>query len=999
MELRPKDPGAARSPTNPSSEPASPEYPPSARSSLLRSVSAYLPKTARTPSPTDQAGPAKRRSEPGLRSSQSERGLLSAVPERLRPRRSFSPPEAGPSPRGSLEVSDADRAGPRRGPSFRPKHIVTSDLVTEDMVAAPRAFSPRFLQRQGSARRDDDSPRLSPPRSPYRRSFTTPGGKLFKRASWGSDSGASIVHELAGRLERLERQGGGRRSLGDAADSPGTPSLADDDFETGLDSVDDFASARGADDASLGGALEGASPGGFARSAGVPLEKQMDLLRREAKVNEWQRRLEQQEADLCAFRQNQQAAEANRRYSRLASALTFRASPESPGAKPPSPKAPKKDAGDEAPGRHAPGDGLSGLLATLVFDPQGSDWFMVLATVLLVFAIAGAAEAPLVWGFREAPAGAWRATVIFADVLFLVNVALGPLKAYVDKHTLLLVRDVRRTGKRYARTWLLCDALAAVPLAATLGTPYVFLRLFRAGVVFQYSWIFHYVDRTTASSAATFRLFRLFVFYVFLGHLLSCCYWRIATSADDGRYGGAEWWTVSAEMEAAALGHRWLFATTKSLTLLLGEDTAPGTAVECGFVCATISLGVFGLSVVIGQVTLVASDLDAIGRKKTEQVDAVLLYLRYRGVPGDVSKEIVRFIEYMWNSGQAEHETAGLETLPDSLKLRLDLALKQQLIRKVPLFEDLPPTGVVAVVRALQSLVVIPGEVIVHEGHEGHEMFFIGSGSVRVYKRREDGSDIELAQLHAGSFFGEMALLEAQLRMASIAALTFCDLFVLSASDYEDISQSNSSLRDALHAFARKRRDSNADKLQALGTAPAEGDGGDETRVLVDDADAEQDALRHQLVKRVPIFEGVPPSAVLSIVNALQALVVAPGELIVKEGNDGGEMFLIAKGSVRIFKERSADHFDDDGDADRVVEIARLNAGSFFGEKALLEEKARRNASVAAVTDCHVYVLSKTDYDRIASLNSTMRRAGLEKKARALGSRAPHHVAPTVHLR
>ena len=168
---------------------------------------------------------------------------------------------------------------------------------------------------------------------------------------------------------------------------------------------------------------------------------------------------------------------------------------------------------------------------------------------------------------------------------------------------------------------------------------------------------------------------------------------------------------------------------------------------------------------------------------------------------------------------------------------------------------------------------------------------------------------------------------------------------------------------------------------------------------MVDDADAEQDALRHQLVKRVPIFEGVPPSAVLSIVNALQALVVAPGELIVKEDNDGGEMFLIAKGSVRIFKERSADHFDDDGLSAGVVEIARLNAGSFFGEKALLEEKARRNASVAAVTDCHVYVLSKTDYDRIASLNSTMRRAGLEKKARALGSRAPHHVAPTVHLR
>ena len=77
------------------------------------------------------------------------------------------------------------------------------------------------------------------------------------------------------------------------------------------------------------------------------------------------------------------------------------------------------------------------------------------------------------------------------------------------------------------------------------------------------------------------------------------------------------------------------------LALLLGEGAAPRSAAECGFVVATITLGVFGLSVVIGQVTLAAQDLNAIGRKKTEQVDAVLLYLRYRGVPADVRREIV----------------------------------------------------------------------------------------------------------------------------------------------------------------------------------------------------------------------------------------------------------------------------------------------------------------------------------------------------------------------
>ena len=172
-------------------------------------------------------------------------------------------------------------------------------------------------------------------------------------------------------------------------------------------------------------------------------------------------------------------------------------------------------------------------------------------------------------------------------------------------------------------------------------------------------------------------------------------------------------------LKTAPLGHRWLYGVTRVLALLLGEDTEPRSAAECAFAASTITFGVFGLAVVVGQVTLAAQQLDALGRKRTEQVDAVLLYLRYRDVPADVRREIVRFIDYMWQSGQAEHDTAGLEALPDSLKLRLDLALKQRLIAKVPLFEDLPVTGVVAVVRALRALVAIPGEVVVHEGHEG----------------------------------------------------------------------------------------------------------------------------------------------------------------------------------------------------------------------------------------------------------------------------------------
>ena len=99
--------------------------------------------------------------------------------------------------------------------------------------------------------------------------------------------------------------------------------------------------------------------------------------------------------------------------------------------------------------------------------------------------------------------------------------------------------------------------------------------------------------------------------------------------------------------------------------------------------------------------------------------------------------------------------------------------------------------------------------------------------------------------------------------------------------------------------------------------------------------------------------------------------------------------FFIARGSVRIFKvrdradaeKRGALSMAGEGD----IEIAELHAGSFFGEKALLE-RATRNASVAAKDECELLVLATSDYEHIASLNASMRRAELRGRARPLGA-------------
>ena len=59
-------------------------------------------------------------------------------------------------------------------------------------------------------------------------------------------------------------------------------------------------------------------------------------------------------------------------------------------------------------------------------------------------------------------------------------------------------------------------------------------------------------------------------------------------------------------------------------------------------------------------------------------------------------------------------------------------------------------------------------------------MYFLSSGDVEVVV-----GEAKVAQLGAGSPFGETALLQGEKRNASIRALTYCDVYKLSKSDFD----------------------------------------------------------------------------------------------------------------------------------------------------------------------------------------------------------------------
>jgi len=87
---------------------------------------------------------------------------------------------------------------------------------------------------------------------------------------------------------------------------------------------------------------------------------------------------------------------------------------------------------------------------------------------------------------------------------------------------------------------------------------------------------------------------------------------------------------------------------------------------------------------------------------------------------------------------------------------------------------------------ALQSLLDVAEQVthtsrsvIVEEDSPANGLFVLINGNAQVSKHDDAGNEVEIAILRKGDFFGEMALLDAGTRSATVTATTKCDLIKL----------------------------------------------------------------------------------------------------------------------------------------------------------------------------------------------------------------------------
>ncbi len=209
------------------------------------------------------------------------------------------------------------------------------------------------------------------------------------------------------------------------------------------------------------------------------------------------------------------------------------------------------------------------------------------------------------------------------------------------------------------------------------------------------------------------------------------------------------------------------------------------------------------------------------------------------------------------------------------------------------LFSALDEKGLRAMIEILSVRVVPAGSVLVTEGSEGDEAFFVARGELDVRKAasKPGAAPIALARLGNGALFGEMALLSRAPRTASVVAAVPCVVLVATKAALDGVVVSAPVVGREFAEFCRRR-------------------------------------MLENLMRTNFILRAASPAERPALVDRFSIRTFEAGEKVVTQGSQPEGLHLIALGEVAIVHQ-------DKTDGTNTI-VAKLGPGEVVGEVALV---------------------------------------------------------------
>jgi PPM family protein phosphatase len=115
--------------------------------------------------------------------------------------------------------------------------------------------------------------------------------------------------------------------------------------------------------------------------------------------------------------------------------------------------------------------------------------------------------------------------------------------------------------------------------------------------------------------------------------------------------------------------------------------------------------------------------------------------------------------------------------------------------------------------------------------------------------------------------------------------------------------------------------------------------------------------LKIETIRNMPVFRYLTYKELVKIMNITQVVEASPGQQIIRDGEEGEELFIILSGTVEVHKGEK--------------QLVTLKDGDHFGEMALID-KAPRSADVTATSEAKLLKITRGDFFEVIRKESVL---------------------------
>jgi CRP-like cAMP-binding protein len=143
---------------------------------------------------------------------------------------------------------------------------------------------------------------------------------------------------------------------------------------------------------------------------------------------------------------------------------------------------------------------------------------------------------------------------------------------------------------------------------------------------------------------------------------------------------------------------------------------------------------------------------------------------------------------------------------------------RKALLSRVALFRTLGESELELLASQLTVVNFHEGDTVVASGAEGETMYILVEGLLHVFAPGEgEGTELKVAQITPGQFFGEMSLLSGSPRSATVRAATDAVTFEIGRESFKGLLAQRIEIAEEIAQVIAERRSGNAAKRKAIG--------------------------------------------------------------------------------------------------------------------------------------------------------------------------------------